>query len=42
MAIEGILFDKDGTLLDFDNTWTPVIQQAAMAIAGRDAREAAA
>lgn len=36
MAIKGILFDKDGTLLDFDATWSPVIQQAAMTIAGRD------
>lgn len=36
MAIKGILFDKDGTLLDFDATWSPVIQQAAMVIAGHD------
>ena len=36
MAIKGILFDKDGTLLDFDATWAPVLQQAAMAIAGHD------
>jgi phosphoglycolate phosphatase len=36
LAIKGILFDKDGTLLNFDRTWTPVIQQAAMAIAGHD------
>ncbi|MEX0923081.1 MAG: HAD family hydrolase [Rhodovibrionaceae bacterium] len=36
MAIKGILFDKDGTLLDFDATWSPVLQQAATVIAGRD------
>lgn len=36
VAIKGILFDKDGTLLDFDATWTPVLQQAAMAAAGHD------
>lgn len=36
MAIKGILFDKDGTLLDFDATWSPILQQAAMTVAGHD------
>ncbi len=36
MTIKGILFDKDGTLLDFDATWSPVLQQAALAVAGQD------
>lgn len=35
MAIDGILFDKDGTLLDFSMTWLPVIHEAAMAAADR-------
>lgn len=33
MAIKGILFDKDGTLLDFSATWLPVIRDAALAAA---------
>ncbi|WP_299474589.1 HAD family hydrolase [uncultured Roseibium sp.] len=28
-GIEAILFDKDGTLLDFDATWTPAYEEAA-------------
>ena len=32
-AIRGILFDKDGTLLDFDATWLPAYRRGAGAIA---------
>ncbi|MEE2980283.1 MAG: HAD family hydrolase [Pseudomonadota bacterium] len=32
--IRGILFDKDGTLLDFDATWPPAYQAAAEMLAG--------
>ncbi|GAB4232163.1 MAG: HAD family hydrolase [Kiloniellaceae bacterium] len=37
MRIEGILFDKDGTLLDYDATWAPLNRQAALEAAGGDA-----
>lgn len=30
MKITGILFDKDGTLLDFDKTWEPVNRKASL------------
>jgi phosphoglycolate phosphatase len=36
MAIKGILFDKDGTLLDYFETWTPVNQEVALAVAEGD------
>ncbi len=36
MAIKGILFDKDGTLLDYAATWMPLNRQAALAAAGGD------
>jgi len=39
--MRGILFDKDGTLLDFEATWTPVLKRVAMDAAGGDARKAA-
>ncbi len=37
MKIEGILFDKDGTLLDYDATWAPLNKLAALEAAGGDA-----
>ncbi|MBN9671336.1 HAD family hydrolase [Roseibium aggregatum] len=35
-GIQAILFDKDGTLLDFDATWTPAYRSAALFAAGSD------
>lgn len=35
-AIKGILFDKDGTLVDFDRTWFAVAEQMALEAAGGD------
>ncbi len=37
MAIHGILFDKDGTLLDYAATWMPANRAAALAAARGDA-----
>ncbi|MCW4115349.1 HAD-IA family hydrolase [Aurantimonas sp. MSK8Z-1] len=34
MTIQGILFDKDGTLLDFDATWGPATASVLAALAG--------
>ena len=36
MKITGILFDKDGTLLDFDKTWEPVNRKASLFAAAGD------
>ncbi|GEO85095.1 MULTISPECIES: HAD family hydrolase [Alphaproteobacteria] len=36
-AIAGILFDKDGTLLDFDASWAPVNRRLALIAASGDA-----
>jgi phosphoglycolate phosphatase len=39
-TIKGILFDKDGTLIDFDATWLGVADFMAMEAAGGDRRKA--
>jgi phosphoglycolate phosphatase len=36
MRVSGLLFDKDGTLLDFEASWPPVIRQAAAVAAHHD------
>ncbi len=36
MAIKGILFDKDGTLLDYYATWMPANREAALTVAQED------
>lgn len=36
-SIQGILFDKDGTLLDYYGTWMPLNRQAALQVAEGDA-----
>jgi len=36
MNYRGIVFDKDGTLLDFNRTWLPVYLHAACEFAGSD------
>ena len=34
MAIRGVLFDKDGTILDYWATWVPINHKAALHVAG--------
>lgn len=34
MAIRGILFDKDGTLIDYERTWVPIHRDVAAYAAG--------
>ena len=36
MALRGLLFDKDGTLIDFDATWGPACYEAMRALAQGD------
>lgn len=40
-SVQGILFDKDGTLLDYHASWTPINQRVAMFAAHGDAALAA-
>jgi phosphoglycolate phosphatase len=42
MTILGILFDKDGTLLDFEATWGPLYKRLALDLAEGDPRKAGA
>ncbi len=41
MKIRAVLFDKDGTLIDFDKTWRPIVERLALEVAEGDAGEAA-
>ena len=38
MPLKGILFDKDGTLVDFDRTWGPAAYQVMLEMTGGDRR----
>ncbi len=38
MAIRGILFDKDGTVVDYWRTWVPINRQVALFAASGDAQ----
>ena len=38
MTIRGILFDKDGTLIDYWRTWVPINRQAALYAAAGNSR----
>lgn len=40
MAIKGILFDKDGTLVDFEKTWSAIADHMALQAAGGDRAKA--
>lgn len=40
-SIRGVLFDKDGTLVDYDKTWAPINRQAAVLAARGDSGFAA-
>ena len=42
MAIRGILFDKDGTLLDFEATWAPLYRRLSLDLADGDQERAQA
>ena len=36
MSIRGVLFDKDGTLIDFDKTWAPSFAALIEEVTGKD------
>ena len=40
--LKGVLFDKDGTLIDFQRTWGPAIHAVIHALAGGDAEKLSA
>lgn len=40
LRLRGILFDKDGTLLDFEATWGPLYRRLALELAGDDMEKA--
>ena len=42
MTVRAILFDKDGTILDFEATWGPLYRALALDLAGGDAGRATA
>ena len=42
MAIRGVLFDKDGTLISFERTWGPAISAVIVALAKGDSAKLAA
>jgi phosphoglycolate phosphatase len=37
LPLRGLLFDKDGTIIDFFQTWGPAYEAAALSLAGGDA-----
>ena len=37
LPIRAVLFDKDGTLVDFDRTWGPAVQAVLRHLAGGNA-----
>ncbi len=39
-ALKGVLFDKDGTLADFQATWPPIFRRLALELTGNDEVEA--
>ncbi|MCA9538076.1 MAG: HAD family hydrolase [Myxococcales bacterium] len=41
-SIRGVLFDKDGTLIDFHRSWSPVIHNVVRGLTGGDAALTAA